>query len=89
MGWMRQHGGLVIGLVGILMVLFITGSPVWGIDAWTHHRNGYIFFSQGDFERSAEQYRLALEIDPGFHAARYWLGKALEQQGRIPEALAE
>lgn len=54
-----------------------------------YYRTGYIYFSQGNYERALEAYQRALEIDPQYIEARYWLGKTLEQMGRVNEALRE
>lgn len=54
-----------------------------------YYRNGYVYFSQGDYARALESYQKALELDPQFIDARYWLGKTLEQMKRLPEAVRE
>ncbi len=58
-------------------------------DKEEYYRTGYIYFSQGNYERALEAYQRALEIDPQYVEARYWLGKTLEQMGRVNEALRE
>jgi tetratricopeptide (TPR) repeat protein len=42
-----------------------------------------------DFERAAAQARAALDLDANFHLAHMWLGRALLQQKKNAEAIAE
>lgn len=50
---------------------------------------GRILYFAGRFEQSAEQLQQALEQDPGFFAARRYLGLAYAELGRHAEAIAE
>ena len=50
---------------------------------------GKIFLEQGDLERAAEQYRLALRLRADFPNAHYWLGNILLQQGQLEQAASE
>jgi len=50
---------------------------------------GVPFGYKGDFERAIKQFKLALEIDPHFKRAHYYLAWALLYAGRYDEAIAE
>src|SRR4028118_424370 len=55
------------------------------LDALYNHGN--VYMDEGKYELAAEQFRRAVEISPGHHAAFYKLGYALEYLGRIDEAI--
>ncbi|HOQ67133.1 MAG TPA: tetratricopeptide repeat protein [Candidatus Atribacteria bacterium] len=79
-----------IGKLIIIGWLIVGVAP--GIFAQTReecYQTAYIYFSQGKYEQAEEWYRKAVEIDPHFWEARYWLGKTQEQLGKIKEALEE
>ncbi len=73
------------------VVLFILGwlgnSFLFAQNAEEHYKNGYIYFSQGQYERALEAYQSAIDINPQFTEAYYWLGKTYERLERIPEAV--
>jgi DNA-binding winged helix-turn-helix (wHTH) protein/tetratricopeptide (TPR) repeat protein len=50
---------------------------------------GVPFCYKGDFERAIRQFRLVLEINPGFKRAHYYLAWALFHAGRRDEGIAE
>jgi tetratricopeptide (TPR) repeat protein len=73
-------------MVGLILVV----TP--GLFAQTKeecYQTAYVYFSQNNYEEAEKWYRRALEIDPNFWEARYWLGKTKEQLGKIEEALEE
>jgi DNA-binding winged helix-turn-helix (wHTH) protein/TolB-like protein/tetratricopeptide (TPR) repeat protein len=49
---------------------------------------GLPFYFRREYEQAAEQYREALEMDPNFTLAHYYLGLALMQLGRYGEAIS-
>jgi tetratricopeptide (TPR) repeat protein len=53
------------------------------------HHFAWVGIHAGRFEEAAERCRSALELDGGFPALRFWLGLALELQGRREEGIAE
>lgn len=76
----------LIIVVGLILVV------IPGLFAQTKeecYQTAYVYFSQNNYEEAKKWYRRALEIDPNFWEARYWLGKTEEQLGRIEEALEE
>ena len=54
-----------------------------------HYNLGVMLSADGDFARSADRYRQALELKPDLIQARLNLGSCLEQLGRPDEALAQ
>ncbi|MCS7242696.1 MAG: tetratricopeptide repeat protein [Candidatus Caldatribacterium sp.] len=75
-------------LLGVFLLLWGNALSL-AQDKEEYYRVGYVYFSQGNYEKALEAYRKALEIDPQYLDARYWLGKTLEQMGRISEAVKE
>jgi tetratricopeptide (TPR) repeat protein len=49
---------------------------------------GLPFYFRREYEQAAEQYREALEMNPNFTLAHYYLGLALMQLGRYGEAIS-
>jgi aspartate beta-hydroxylase len=53
----------------------------------TLHNHGCILDAAGRYEEAAAAQRAALEIAPNLHAARLYLGRALERSGERPRAI--
>ena len=53
-----------------------------------HTGIGWVFLLVNQNERAIQQLESTLKLDPNFQMARYWLGVALDQQGRPAEAVA-
>jgi len=47
-----------------------------------------VYYFSRDYDRSLEQYRAALDMDPNFGSAHLWLAQVYEQKGRHEEALS-
>jgi TolB-like protein/Flp pilus assembly protein TadD len=52
-------------------------------------QSGVVLFMSGQFNRTIEEERAALQLDPGRQRAHYWLGYAYEQKGMYKDAIAE
>jgi len=48
---------------------------------------GSEYLKTGDFEKAAEQLRAAVQKNPDYSAAWKLLGRALDESGRVPDAL--
>lgn len=48
-----------------------------------------VFLCAGQYDQALEQRRRALQLDPNFFLAYYFRGRAYEQKGMVPEAIAE
>ncbi|GAA3459822.1 tetratricopeptide repeat protein [Saccharothrix longispora] len=50
---------------------------------------GRAYLGSAQFARAEEAFRKVLEIDPSDHYARFALGRTLQRQSRLPEALTQ
>jgi TolB-like protein/Flp pilus assembly protein TadD len=48
-----------------------------------------MFYFSRDYDRSLEQYRVALDMDPNFGSAHLWLAHVYEQNGLFEQAISE
>ena len=55
----------------------------------TYLARGVLFYHAGHYEKAVTLYREALEMNPGFVHARYYLGQSLAECGRLEEAIEE
>ena len=62
----------------------VNEAPMFG-QAWSSAAN--LYYLKKDYAKSAEDYARALEADPNSQDACYGLGLALEQQGRVADAI--
>jgi tetratricopeptide (TPR) repeat protein len=76
---------LLLLLIGVLS----SEQFAYSQDAETFYKNGYIYFSQNNFEKAKESYQQAIQIKPDYWDARYWLGKTYEMMEEFPQAMNE
>ena len=53
-----------------------------------HNNLGDLYGRRGDLERSAEEFKKAIELNPGYADAHHNLGNTYQQMGKIEEAIA-
>ncbi|MCW0211989.1 MAG: tetratricopeptide repeat protein [Pseudonocardia sp.] len=58
-------------------------------DASVHLLAGRAYLDSAQLKRAEDAFGKVLELDPADHYARFALGKALQRQGRLGEALAQ
>jgi len=58
-------------------------------DASVHLLAGRAYLDSAQLKRAEEAFCKVLELDPSDHYARFALGKSLQRQGRLGEALAQ
>ena len=75
----------------IIFLIFFFGLIMPGMarDAQSYYENGYQYFSQGDYQRAEENYKKAVDLNPNFENAHYWLGKVYRQTGQYNKAVVQ
>jgi Flp pilus assembly protein TadD len=66
----------------------LLGGAPGGGDANSVFNQGIIYWNQSKTKEAAEQFEKATKLDPKLADAHYWLGMALVNQGKLPEAKA-
>jgi Flp pilus assembly protein TadD len=66
----------------------LLGGAAGGGDANTVFNQGIIYWNQSKIKEAQEQFEKATKLDPKLADAHYWLGMALVNQGKLPEAKA-
>jgi tetratricopeptide (TPR) repeat protein len=72
-----------------LVIIFCGSGIVYAQDAQTYYKNGYTYFIQGNYEMAEQSYKKAIELNPDFENAHYWLGKTYKQNGNYNKAITE
>ncbi len=76
-------------MIIILCIIFWCISQGISQEAQTYYENGYQYFSQENYQKAEENYQKAIEIDPNFENAHYWLGKVYRQTGQYEKAIPQ
>src|SRR5665811_843159 len=62
---------------------------IYAQDYQTYYKNGYEYFLQGKYEMAEQDYKKAIELNPNFENAHYWLGKVYTQTGVYDQAIEQ
>jgi tetratricopeptide (TPR) repeat protein len=74
----------------ILFLIIILGSAIiYAQDYQTYYKNGYVYFLQEKYEMAEQNYKKAIELNPDFENAHYWLGKVYKQTGDYGQAIEQ
>lgn len=65
-----------------------TGGAAGGANASVVFNQGIIFWNQSKIAEAKAQFEQAIKLDEKFADAHYWLGMALVNEGKLPEAVA-
>jgi len=76
-------------LLSLLLPLVLMEGIIYAQDAQTYYKNGYIYFTQENYEQAEQHYKKAIELDPNFEEAHYWLGKVYRQIGDYSQAVEQ
>ncbi len=82
----KRTGQIIIILGLYLICLTNTG---FSQDAQTFYKNGYQYFAQGDYQKSEENYQEAINLNPNYEDAHYWLGKVFRETGQYDKAIRQ
>jgi len=78
-----------LSLLTLLLILILSSGTIYGQDAQTYYKNGYEYFTQGNYEKAEQYYKKAIELNPDFENAHYWLGKVYKQTGAYSQAIEQ
>ena len=81
--------GLILIIITCFLIFFGFKNKCSAQDAQTYYQNGYQYFSQENYQKAEENYQKAIEIDPNFENAHYWLGKVYRQTGQYEKAIPQ
>lgn len=79
--------GLSILILSFILILINT--IVYAQNYQTHYQNGYEYFLQEKYEMAEQSYKKAIELNPDFEDAHYWLGKVYKQTGAYSQAIEQ
>ncbi|MCJ7788953.1 MAG: tetratricopeptide repeat protein, partial [Candidatus Atribacteria bacterium] len=63
-----------LSLLILFLILIIISGAIYAQDYQTYYKNGYIYFAQENYEKAEQNYKKAIELNPNFENAHYWLG---------------
>jgi len=78
-----------LSLLILFLILILSSSIIDAQDYQTHYKNGYTYFLQEKYEMAEQSYKKAIELNPDFEDAHYWLGKVYNQTGAYNQALEQ
>ncbi|GAG13668.1 unnamed protein product, partial [marine sediment metagenome] len=78
-----------LSLLILFLILILGGSIIYAQDYQTYYKNGYVYFLQKNYEMAEQYYKKAIELNPDFENAHYWLGKVYKQTGAYNQAIEQ
>jgi len=78
-----------LSLVVILLISILGSAIIYAQDYQTYYKNGYEYFIQEKYDMSEQHYKKAIELNPDFENAHYWLGKVYKQTGAYDQAIKQ
>ncbi len=78
-----------LSLLVLFLILILGGSIIYAQDYQTYYKNGYEYFLQEKYEMAEQHYKKAIELNPDFENAHYWLGKVYKQTGAYNQAIEQ
>jgi tetratricopeptide (TPR) repeat protein len=84
------RGPRAIGVLMLGLLCLASGcQPPTKVDAQVPYDRGNALYDRGKLDEAIAQFRLAIQLEPGFADAHYELGSALGTQGKWEEAIPE
>ncbi|HAJ32947.1 MAG TPA: hypothetical protein DCK79_06205 [Candidatus Atribacteria bacterium] len=78
-----------LGLLVLFLIFILGGTLIYAQDYQTYYKNGYEYFLQEKYEMAEQNYKKAIELNPDFENAHYWLGKVYKQTGAYSQAIEQ
>ena len=78
-----------LSLLSLSLILILSSAIIYAQDYQTYYKNGYEYFLQEKYEMAEQYYKKAIELNPDFEDAHYWLGKVYKQTGAYSQAIEQ
>lgn len=78
-----------LGLLVLFLILILGSVIIYAQDYQTYYKNGYEYFLQEKYAMAEQSYKKAIELNPNFENAHYWLGKVYKQTGAYNQAIEQ
>ena len=78
-----------LSLLILFLILILGSAIIYAQDYQTYYKNGYEYFLQGKYEMAEQYYKKAIELNPDFENAHYWLGKVYKQTDDYGQAIEQ
>jgi len=78
-----------LNLLVLFLILILSSAIIDAQDYQIHYKNGYTYFLQEKYEMAEQSYKKAIELNPDFEDAHYWLGKVYTQTGAYDQAIVQ
>lgn len=78
-----------LSLLILFLILILGSTIIYAQDYQTYYKNGYEYFIQEKYEMAEQYYKKAIELNPDFENAHYWLGKVYKQTGAYSQAIEQ
>lgn len=78
-----------LSLLFLLLILILGGTIIYAQDYQTYYKNGYEYFIQEKYVMAEQSYKKAIELNPNFENAHYWLGKVYKLTGTYNQAIEQ
>jgi tetratricopeptide (TPR) repeat protein len=78
-----------LSLLILFLVLILGSTIIYAQNYQTYYKNGYEYFIQEKYEMAEQYYKKAIELNPDFENAHYWLGKVYKQTGAYSQAMEQ
>ena len=80
-----------MGTTLIILLLFFlwVNILIYAQDAQSYYKTGYEYFAQENYQKAEEYYKNAIELNPDFEKAHYWLGKVYTKTNEYGKAVQE
>jgi len=78
-----------LSLLVLFLILILGSAIIYAQDYQTYYKNGYEYFLQEKYEMAEQSYKKAIELNPNFENAHYWLGKVYKQTGAYDQEIEQ
>jgi tetratricopeptide (TPR) repeat protein len=78
-----------LSLLILFLILILGSAMIYAQDYQAYYKNGYEYFLQEKYEMAEQSYKKAIELNPDFENAHYWLGKVYKQVSDYNQAIQQ